>query len=225
MLIFIFCFTLVFAKQNPLVLQYTGVQVQHKHSEHDVEKFHIQRIQAAECLDIEISPETLYDKELISVDIKCKRTLATTVGKVQPMKIANGVQTVGEIEVLDFIKNKSSKNPQKYLLVDSRKLNWYEHSTIPGAVNIPYTYMEYDKDFEVEYNSMLSSLSIKKVGDKYDFSKAKTVLMFCNGNWCDQSPSAIKILLKMGYPAKKILWYRGGLQSWIMLGFNTIKPK
>lgn len=225
--IFIFSLTLVLAKQNPLVLQYTGVHAVHIHSKNDIETFHIQRVQPGECLDIEMSPENLYDKDSTrtNVDTKCIRSLVTTIGKIQPMEIARGVRTVGEIEVLDFIKNKSSKNPQKYLLIDSRKVNWYEHSTIPSAINLPYTNMEYDEDFKDDYNNMLSLLSIKKVGDKFDFSKVKTVLLFCNGNWCGQSPTAIKILLKMGYPANKILWYRGGLQSWLMLGLNTIKPK
>ncbi|HIP30171.1 MAG TPA: hypothetical protein EYG93_07690 [Sulfurospirillum arcachonense] len=66
---------------------------------------------------------------------------------------------------------------------------------------------------------------IKKELTCIDFSQAKTVLLFCNGIWCGQSPYAIKYFLKIGYRAKKLLWYRGGLQSWIMLGFNTIKPK
>jgi rhodanese-related sulfurtransferase len=58
-----------------------------------------------------------------------------------------------------------------------------------------------------------------------DFSHAKTMVIFCNANWCVQSTAAIKTLLSYGYPASKILWYRGGIQSWILSGFNTIKPK
>jgi hypothetical protein len=42
--------------------------------------------------------------------------------------------------------------------------------------------------------------------------------------WCGQSPSNIKTLLKFGYPAHKIKWYRGGMQSWSNLGLNTVKP-
>lgn len=226
-LIFILSLTSVLAEKNPSILQYTGVRALHQHSADNVESFHIQRVQPAECLNIEMSPKNLFGKGVVKevVYTQCKKTFVTTFGKVQPMQIANGVRTVGEIEVLDFIKNKSSKEPENYILVDSRKANWYEYSTIPSAINIPYTDMEYDEDFEMEYNNILTLLSIKKSGNKYDFSNVKTVLMFCNGNWCGQSPRAIKILLKMGYPANKILWYRGGVQSWIMLGFNTIKPK
>lgn len=226
-LVFIFSSVLVLAKQNPLVLQYSGVHTVHVHSKNNSEKFYIERVQPGECLDIEMTPQILYDEDSTktNIDTKCIRSLITTIGKIQPMQIADGVRTVGEIEVLDFIKNRSSKNTQKYILIDSRTVDWYQYSTIPSAMNLPYTHMEYDVDFKDDYNNMLSLLSIKKIGNKFDFSNAKTALFFCNGNWCGQSPTAIKILLKMGYPANKILWYRGGLQSWLMLGLNTIKPK
>lgn len=222
-----FNLTVVLATQNPVSLQYTGVDTVHIHSDSETEKFHIQRLQPSECLDIGMTPTNLYDEDSFKTKInaKCIKSLITTVGKIQPMQIAHGVKTVGEIEVLDFIKNKSSIYPKKHVLIDSRTINWYEHSTIPSAVNLPYTDIEYDKDFPEDYEKMLDLLSIKKVGDKLNFSNAKTILMFCNGIWCGQSPRAIKILLKMGYPANKILWYRGGLQSWLMLGLNTIKPK
>ncbi|MBD3816836.1 MAG: rhodanese-like domain-containing protein, partial [Halothiobacillus sp.] len=46
----------------------------------------------------------------------------------------------------------------------------------------------------------------------------------CNGPWCGQSPTNIKELVSMGYPADKIYWYRGGMQSWSNLGLTTIQP-
>jgi rhodanese-related sulfurtransferase len=222
----VFITAVLFAKENPMVLQYTGVETVHKHSS-DEQSIRIYRNQPKECLSVEISHESVFGngEENKKIDSKCKKTFITTLGQVQAMNIADGVKTVAEIEVLDFIKNKSSKNPEQYMLIDSRKSIWYEEATIPSAVNLPYTYMEHDKDFQEDYIKMLKLLSIEKRGDKFDFSKAKTLLLFCNGSWCGQSPSAIKILLKMGYPAKKLLWYRGGIESWLMLGFNTIKPK
>jgi rhodanese-related sulfurtransferase len=30
-------------------------------------------------------------------------------------------------------------------------------------------------------------------------------------------------LLKYGYPADKIKWYRGGMQNWTALGLTTVK--
>ena len=57
----------------------------------------------------------------------------------------------------------------------------------------------------------------------WDYSSAKTLVMFCNGMWCGQSPNNIKNLLKFGYPADKIKWYRGGMQNWEILGLTTAK--
>ncbi|MDH3355786.1 MAG: rhodanese-like domain-containing protein, partial [Chromatiales bacterium] len=39
-----------------------------------------------------------------------------------------------------------------------------------------------------------------------------------------QSPLAIKALLKLGYPAEKLKWYRNGMQDWEILGLSTVKP-
>jgi hypothetical protein len=32
-------------------------------------------------------------------------------------------------------------------------------------------------------------------------------------------------LLALGYPAHKIKWYRGGMQSWKSLGLTTVFPE
>jgi len=39
-----------------------------------------------------------------------------------------------------------------------------------------------------------------------------------------QSSTTIEGLLKIGYPAHKILWYRGSMQDWESLGLTTLKP-
>jgi hypothetical protein len=41
---------------------------------------------------------------------------------------------------------------------------------------------------------------------------------------CGQSPTNIKQLLALGYPGHKLKWYRGGMQMWKILGFNTMPP-
>ena len=63
-----------------------------------------------------------------------------------------------------------------------------------------------------------------RAGDTWDFSDSKTAVMYCNGNWCPQSPTAIRRLLKMGYPAARIKYYRGGMQSWTALGLTVVQP-
>ena len=58
----------------------------------------------------------------------------------------------------------------------------------------------------------------------FDYSAAKTLVLFCNGMWCGQSPASIRTLLKYGYPAEKIKYFRGGMQTWEILGLSTAKP-
>jgi rhodanese-related sulfurtransferase len=136
---------------------------------------------------------------------------------VQPFKVSDKVETYGELELLDFVKNK------KGLFIDARLPNWYEKSAIPGAVNIPFKIFLKDSP---ERDKVLQRLGVRydKHG-KYDFSHAKTILLYCNGAWCGQSPTAIKALMKLGYPEEKMKYYRGGMQAWQLLGLTTIVPQ
>lgn len=58
----------------------------------------------------------------------------------------------------------------------------------------------------------------------WDFSQAKSLVLWCNGPWCGQSPTAIKGLIGQGYPANKIRYYRGGMQLWRVFGLPVVSP-
>jgi rhodanese-related sulfurtransferase len=60
------------------------------------------------------------------------------------------------------------------------------------------------------------------VADVFNYSQAKTLVLFCNGMWCGQSPASMASLLRFGYPAEKIKWFRGGMQTWQILGLTTV---
>ncbi len=143
---------------------------------------------------------------------------------IQPIKLAPGVETIGEVEVLGYLK-KMSKGDKSILVVDSRTPNWVAKGTIPGAVNIPWTQLNPDKGASpIQIGDILENrFNAKRFEDIWDYSKAKTLVMFCNGMWCGQSPNNIKNLLKFGYPAHKIKWYRGGMQNWSNLGLSVAK--
>ncbi len=47
------------------------------------------------------------------------------------------------------------------------------------------------------------------------------IVLFCNGPWCGQSPTAIRRIIEAGYPAEKIRYYRWGMQGWRMLGLTV----
>lgn len=146
---------------------------------------------------------------------------ATTFrGAPQPISLGKGVETLGELEFIEYMK-KAQKN-KMIAIVDSRKPGWYDRLRIPGAINIPFTNFETKED---AIEAMEDDLGVVDNNGKLDFSKAKTIVAYCNGYWCGQTPGMVKrakfSLLKMGYPASKIKYYRGGMQAWTSLGFTV----
>ena len=161
---------------------------------------------------------------------------------IQPMKLADGVETLGEVEVIEYA-TKMEAGDKSIMLVDSRTPDWVSKGTIPGAVNVSWKELTpsqgattegitkvMTEQFDVKVAEGADEIAIddaianNKVSEVFDYSGAKTLVMFCNGMWCGQSPASIKTLLKYGYPAERIKWYRDGMQSWEILGFTTAKP-
>jgi len=124
---------------------------------------------------------------------------------IQPHNVAEGVTTIGELELLDMLQNPEAT------VVDSRTNDWFQGGTIPGAINIPYTFIVDE----------LGQLGCEPDFDGWDCQAAKPVALFCNGVWCGQSPTAIRNMLEESYPADRIFYYRGGMQGWRMLGLTV----
>lgn len=140
--------------------------------------------------DSQMVPEPVPgETEFVQVDI--------TWGEIQPNEIADGVQTVGELEVIEHIRAGG-------VAVDARTPEFYEQGTLPGAINIPHT--------EIEERMR-------------ELDRGKQTVFFCNGPQCKQSPWAINTLLEAGYPPGKILYYRGGIHDWMTLGLPAEKPE
>lgn len=133
---------------------------------------------------------------------------------IQPMHIA-GVETVAELETLAFIADLKENKPQ--LLVDARTSDYYRKSTIPGATNIPYTMLEDKSKYQKE---VLTLLGGKQSSKGWYFKHIQTLLIFGNGAYDMQASSAIKSLVALGYSKDKILYYRGGIESWKSLGLT-----
>ncbi|MGM0519881.1 MAG: rhodanese-like domain-containing protein [Campylobacterota bacterium] len=146
----------------------------------------------------------------------------TTVGAPQPIKIAKGVETLGELEFIDYMKKAQTDN--SIVVADSRTPGWHAKLRIPGTINLPYTNFQ-SKENAIEAMEFELGVVLKEDGT-LDFSKAKTLVAYCNGYWCGQTPAMVKnvkySLLNLGYPASKIKYYRGGMQAWTSLGFTTV---
>ena len=124
---------------------------------------------------------------------------------IQPVTPTEGVATIGELELIEMLKSPDD------VVVDSRTSDWFQGGTIPGAINIPYTYVLDE----------LSTLGCEPDFEGWDCENAKRVALFCNGIWCGQSPTALRSMVKAGYPADRIFYYRGGMQIWRLLGLTV----
>ncbi|MBI1731647.1 MAG: rhodanese-like domain-containing protein [Gammaproteobacteria bacterium] len=143
---------------------------------------------------------------------------------IQPAIIAPGVETIGELEMLQYLKQ-AAGGDASILIVDSRTPDWVQNGTIPGSVNIPWTTLDTGAGadpFEVA-DILRERFNVRNREGLWDFSAARTLVLFCNGNWCGQSPANIRTLLALGYPAARLKWYRGGMQNWEMLGLTVVK--
>jgi len=145
---------------------------------------------------------------------------------IQPAVVAPGVETIAELEVLAYLA-RINAGDESILVIDSRTPDWVKKGTIPGAVNIPWTALNPARGADpISIGEiMVEKFGVKELEGLWDYSSAKTLVLFCNGMWCGQSPRNIRSLLKIGYPPAKIKWYRGGMQAWETMGLTTVKPE
>lgn len=210
--------------ENIIGLQYKGVTIQYIASDGAEKNVTLERHIDPKCLYVEISNDMIWKGGYASREVpeECKAVFVTSVGQIQPLSIDPEIETYAELEVLAFIEKMQEDSGM--LLVDTRTEPWYAYRTIPGSVNIPHHYISKPNSFPDNFKNSLAILGVKTKEGIYDFSGAKIITLYCNGSWCGQSPSMIKSLLNIGYPAKKIKWYRGGIHDWLSLSMTTVLP-
>lgn len=122
-------------------------------------------------------------------------TVDSTWGVIQPMQLAPGVATVGELEVIENIE-------QGHLLVDCRLPEYLAGGTLPTAI-------------AVSHAEIVPGLAAHR-------SRGGPVVLFCNGPQCAATPQAIPALLEAGWEAARLRYYRGGLHDWVTLGLPLV---
>ncbi len=168
---------------------------------------------------IERNPDT----DAVITDAFAKTSRPCPPFCVHPMKVAEGVETLGELELISFLED--VVQPGNGLLIDARTPRFFERGTIPGATNLPFNLLTPDAANPF-MEPILTQLGGQKLGDgRWSFVNAADLALFCNGPWCDQSPRAIRNLISVGYPADKLKYYRGGMQNWLMLGLTVVVPE
>jgi rhodanese-related sulfurtransferase len=116
-----------------------------------------------------------------------------TWGAVQPIELAPGVRTIGELELIEHLRERQP-------VIDTRLAHVHREATIPGARSIPH-------------HQILDHLD--------ELNDSTPTVFFCNGPQCAATPDAVHKLLDAGYPADAIYYYRGGMHDWITLGYPT----
>lgn len=204
--------------------EYVGVDVNFTTSDHKQKMVLVKRNIPKICSQVLITHKMFWSGNHAhkSVPEACKSTYIHTKGKLIAISLDPEVETYGELEVLFFIKQMQKSSD--LMLIDGRTEPWYEAFTIPGAINVPFIYMKRPKEYEFEREDALKLFGVTIDQEKqYDFSHAKTLLIFCNGPWCTQSPDMIYALMDIGYPYEKLKWYRGGIQGWLAAGMTTTR--
>ena len=141
---------------------------------------------------------------------------------IQPMSTGEGVDTYGEMEVLNFLEGEVQSG--EGLLIDARTPSFYHAGTIPGSTNLPFNLLSNSETNPFVQPILTQFGAVKNADGSWNFDNAKSLALFCNGPWCGQSPRAIGNLLSLGYPPEKLKYYRGGMQNWLMLGLTVVVP-
>jgi rhodanese-related sulfurtransferase len=134
---------------------------------------------------------------------------------IAPMQVADGVKTLGETEVLEFLVTQVAGNSG--LVVDARMPNDRAFGYIPGTVSLPHETLKPENEFK---DDILRALGAREFDGVFNFTDARELLVYDNGPSTDDAGALIRHLLKEGYPADLIRYYRGGMQVWAVLGFS-----
>lgn len=147
---------------------------------------HLQRNQRTRDGDPRMLPWPLdAEADVVAVD--------TTWGELQPMQAAPGIRTVGEVELMELVK-------QGATVIDARSPGTTGDRTIPGSRRIPHDQVTEQHD---------------------DLDPERISILFCNGPQCPQSPGAIRELVEHGHPTGSLAYYRGGMHDWVTLSMPT----
>lgn len=138
---------------------------------------------------------------------------------ITAMTAAPGVVTIGELEVMDFLDR--SVSSARGLLIDARLPSFYLGGTLPGAKNVPFTALE---SSDVNRAALLTSFGGLSTAEGWSFANAKSLVLFSGGPWDGQATRAVQSLIALGYPTEKLLYYRGGMQMWHLLGLTPTYP-
>lgn len=135
---------------------------------------------------------------------------------VQPMQAAAGVQTLGALEVIGFLRANVAQNLGQVL--DVRLPAAFAASRVPGAINVPFATLASQNPSR---RDILLALGVRDAAGALDFGPAPVLVVYADGVGDDLAANAVRSLREAGYPADKLLYFRNGLQEWLQLGLTV----
>lgn len=139
---------------------------------------------------------------------------------IAPMSIADGIQTLDETQVLEFLVTQVADNSG--LMVDARMPAERAQGFIPGTVNLPFATLDPANEYRKD---ILRALGAREFDGVFNFTDARELLIYDNGPSTNDAGKLVQHLLNEGYPAELIRYYRGGMQVWAVLGFSIEEGK
>lgn len=118
-----------------------------------------------------------------------------TWGVIQPLHLPGGVETVGELEVIEHLRHGGR-------VVDCRHQEYVDEGTIPTATAVPHE---------------------RIVADLAPPDGPLPIVLFCNGPQCTATPKAVAALLDAGWSPATLRYYRGGMHDWVTLGLPVAR--
>ncbi|MHB9024040.1 MAG: rhodanese-like domain-containing protein [Armatimonadota bacterium] len=105
---------------------------------------------------------------------------------------------VREVTREELVRMRQQGEP--FILVNVLPHEEFAHVHIPGSINVPLLVLR-------ELAPLL-------------FGEHDTLIMYCSREECTASPTAVKILLQMGFT--DVADYHGGMQDWIDAGLPVV---
>lgn len=135
---------------------------------------------------------------------------------IQPIRVAPGVQTLGELEVIAHLQDVVSAGSG--LLIDARPPGSFAGAAVPGAVNVPLDVIQPENPYR---GQIFAALGGRQDGIGFDFDTALQLVVYGDGPWSPEAAQMIRTLVEAGYPVAKLGFYRGGMQGWQGLGLTV----
>lgn len=138
---------------------------------------------------------------------------------VQPIRAAEGVATLGALEVIAVLRDEVATGSG--LLVDVRLPQEFTASHLPGAVNVPAVTLAPQNP---ALRAILSAFGAAETTDGLDFAGMRTLTIYGAGPNLAEAARAVQSLVAAGVPAEKLRYFRGGLQEWVQFGLTVSNP-